>query len=557
MKKFLGALTALVLGLTGAAVLGPLSASAHNYTDFVNCATAEVHLANYDGGATVKITLDGVVVQPTIPFGGSFHYTQALSYNDATPTHTMVVEVLSNDPGYSFTHTKSAGADCYTPTAKDASATLLVIGATCDAPGSATWTGVANADVTVLDQTVGAHDGTATAWTKHQFSDGTTSQTTPYTIQPKIYNASCVPPVNCIVVGPYHENDDNAATLTPTGLAIYSKGDGKATDGGGYYLSSGNAQGITTFDYTKTNEIGNGIYFRLIFDLSADGGPSYASFSGLGQHVDQSTVAGYGSKAVFNGLSIADVANAWPKNKLVAFIWQTGSSYAAGDGATLTGFSGYCGSGNLVPTVPADTHRVTDTNGDVVCTSGGVGGGSYDETITHYTTSPVWNAVTQSYDMIETVDPGYPQVINHLTDPSLASCPIHATPVDPTATPVCDADDTIALATTANITYAITAHDKNGATVTATPAADTVLDAAAGWTINGDGTATFTIVYDSAGCPITIVVNPDGTLALTGSDPTILLLSAGGAIAFGVFFLAFKAYRRRQAREDEGLLLLV
>lgn len=559
MNKFIAGAIALVLGVGGAAGLGVSAASAHNFTDNVTCQAATVALANYDGGATVKVTLDGVVVHDTAPFGGAFQYNQALTFDANHQSHTMIVEVLSNDPGYSFTHTKTSPANCYTepktipilpavfhPATCDAASTFDVpaqdpdVKYTVDSPSVGNGQALA-AGVSV---TITAHVKASTL-VENGGPNAPNSYTVTFTGQAKIYNASCVPPQTCTVGGLYHESDDNAAVLSPEGLRIFSAGDGKATDGGGYFLTSGNAQGITTFDYTKTGEVGNGIFFRLIFDLSADGGPSYASFSGLGTHVDQTTLAGYGSKAAFAGKTLADVANTWPKNKLVAFIWQTGSSYAAGDGAVLTGFSGYCGEGNLIPTVPSDTHRTTDTTDDIVCNADGIGGGSYNEVITHYTTTPVWNSDSKSYELVETVDEGYPQTIVHTTDASLESCPIHATPVVPTVTAVCDAVDTVTLATTANITYAITASDKNGATVTATPADATVLDKADSWTINEDGSASLYVVYNNDACPLLPTIE-NGHLAFTGSDPTNLL--AGGAmfLLLGVTSLLIVATEKRR-----------
>lgn len=147
-------------------------------------------------------------------------------------------------------------------------------------------------------------------------------------------------PIVCASTGSYHESDDNAGVVGDTGVDIRSLGDGKSTDYG--YTVSGNAQGFTTLDWTATDVVGNGIFARLGFDLSADGGPAYASFSGLGTHVDQTTVAGYGSKAVFSGMSIADVASAYPHNKILFVIWQTGSSYPAKEGGLLTSVTSPC-----------------------------------------------------------------------------------------------------------------------------------------------------------------------------------------------------------------------
>lgn len=167
-------------------------------------------------------------------------------------------------------------------------------------------------------------------------------------------------PIVCTSTGSYHESDDNAGVVTDAGIDIRSLGDGKATDYG--YTATGNAQGFTTLDWTATDVVGNGIFARIGFDLSADGGPAYASFSGLPTHVDQTTVAGYGSKAVFSGKSIADVGATWPHNKILFVIWQTGSSYPAKEGGLLTSVTSPCITASFIkPPVVATTTTTTNT----------------------------------------------------------------------------------------------------------------------------------------------------------------------------------------------------
>lgn len=119
MKKLFAGVVALALGIGGAVGLGAMSASAHNQTVVLTCGVANVSLTNYDGPATVKVTLDGVVVHDTAPFGGIFHYNQPLTYNAETPSHTLTVEVVSTDPGYSFTKTLTSPDNCYTPPVTD------------------------------------------------------------------------------------------------------------------------------------------------------------------------------------------------------------------------------------------------------------------------------------------------------------------------------------------------------------------------------------------------------------------------------------------------------
>lgn len=201
-------------------------------------------------------------------------------------------------------------------------------------------------------------------------------------------------------------------------------------------------------------------------------------------------------------------------------------------------------------TVPDVTHRTTDINGEVTCNTDGVGGGTYNETVTNFTTNPVWNDDTESYDLVETIDAGYPVITPHTVDASLEQCPIHATTVDPKVTQVCDADDIVTPATTENITYAITASDKNSATVTATPADATVLDVTTGWTLQENGTATFQVVYDNSVCPQL----PNIPLAMTGTVPTVAFDFGLAVLAVGLTVYGIWWFKRREERlEDEAI----
>lgn len=174
---------------------------------------------------------------------------------------------------------------------------------------------------------------------------------------------SCTPPapIACTVTGvPNTESGDHPPVATAAGVDYRSYHDGHATSV--VIPINANAQGITSLSFTDTNVVGYGMFSRLIFDLSGDGGPGYASFSvSPGNTIDQNAVAGVGSKNVLLGKTVAQVAVAYPYNKIVGWGFQTGSSYpgdgtASSDGATLTGTSGDCGNVNYVwPTVTFPT----------------------------------------------------------------------------------------------------------------------------------------------------------------------------------------------------------
>lgn len=181
----------------------------------------------------------------------------------------------------------------------------------------------------------------------------------------------CVPPapVTCSALGAqYTESGDHVPATVPDGYDFRSYHDGHAT--GLLFPVNTNAQAVGTITYTDENVVGNGIFFRFVFNLSADGGPAYASFSvSPSTTINQSSVANVGSNANLLGKTIAQVAVAYPDNKIVAEGFQTGSSYpgngsSTSDGATLTGFtdstSAACGASfNHHHTVVACTSQTT------------------------------------------------------------------------------------------------------------------------------------------------------------------------------------------------------
>lgn len=202
---------------------------------------------------------------------------------------------------------------------------------------------------------------------------------------------------------------------------------------------------------------------------------------------------------------------------------------------------------------PDVTHRVTDTNGPVVCKP--AGGGTYVETITHYTTNPVWNAATGKYDLVETVDAGYPQTVTHNVQASREKCPFYVVPVKPSVTAVCDKQDTVTLAHTVGIVYQLVSHSDKGATVKATAAANTLLTASKGWVLsNNKVTATYRVIFDNSAC-IMPANNVGKKLAFTGDDPTFGLSLAGGTLGFGLplLFLVRRAKKRWAAEEAEQI----
>jgi len=159
-------------------------------------------------------------------------------------------------------------------------------------------------------------------------------------------SAACyvAPPVageKCTFVGgAYTESDDHAPADIADGKSFVSQGDKTPVEFG--YPTNGNLQGFTGINWTDKDVVGNGIFFRFVVDLTGDGLGGYNSLSITDHNVTQASVANVGSKNVFLGKTIAEIAAAYPHNKITSIHWQTGSSYAKGDGATLVAAKGDC-----------------------------------------------------------------------------------------------------------------------------------------------------------------------------------------------------------------------
>lgn len=443
-----GVLTAGLIAL----VAGP--ASAHDHTDDATCQAATVDLTNYDAAATAHVELDGVVLQDGT-FVGGYHLNQALTFDAGHQSHTLTVVVVSGDAGYSFSHTDVTPGNCYTPPPVGIDVPIVAAvfhPATCTTGSTFDVPVQTSGDVkyTVTSPPVGDDqplaDGVSVTIEAHVKAvnllangglDNPNDYSVTFTGQAPGANGSCAG-IGCQVTGPaYAEAGDHFAELTADGYQLTSQGDATPVDL--LYPLHWNLQGVGSVTYTDTNVVGNGIFFRLIVDLSADGGSAYNSFSIVSNTVDQSSVANVGSKAVFLGKTIAQVAALYPHNVIVAGGWETGSAYAAGDGALLTGFAGDCGSGSYVaPPLPETTVTYTDwTDGDYACPDTTV-----EQTRTKETT-------TYSYDgnfaiASSVVDATETQTRNLTADEITAeNCPI----VTPTPTPTAD-PTTSALATT-------------------------------------------------------------------------------------------------------------
>lgn len=223
-KKIAAVATALALGLGGAvAVAAPASAHTGGVTGVASCeadgtytiewtynanyvpngveaetkamTTSSGSLATIDGvnkGGQIflsvwsdhQVNVPGAPVKTgnwsakfkTVGIPGSF-------VGDVT---TMVQTDWKNGPSEDPVGKVKLDGKCTPPAIKDAAASILTTPATCEANGTATWDTLLNATGSELVQTPGAQTGVATATTNHQFSDGSTVQNLPYTVEAKL-----------------------------------------------------------------------------------------------------------------------------------------------------------------------------------------------------------------------------------------------------------------------------------------------------------------------------------------------------------------------------------
>jgi len=264
-------------------------------------------------------------------------------------------------------------------------------------------------------------------------TDNPGSYTVTFTGQPLIHNASCADAVVCHALGtPYHESDDNEGVLFADGwhLFVPDPKNGKATDV--IFPAEGNLQGLTSFTWNSTGFTGNGIFIRFIVDLTADGGGGYNSLSITDGTVTQASIANVGSKALFLGKTIAQIADLYPHAVYHAISFQTGSAYDAGNGAVLTGFSGGdCAANFVAPPLPETKVTYTDwEDGDYAC-----GDTTVTQTRTKETTT---YSYTADFQVTSTVtDEQQTQTRDLTADEILAlNCPTQ-TPT-PTPTPTSD-----------------------------------------------------------------------------------------------------------------------
>lgn len=353
MKKPIAIVAAGILSLGAVFGLGVAAASAHTPSISATCSGVVLNGVNYDGSKTNTwtATVGGVTTSGT--FGGSFTQTIPVAQAGATTAWSATIKDADNTPAYTESSSGSVGP-CGTPVLPDP--VWPVGSSTCN-----TYTLPALADYekyplmadNVTRYTAGTHAlvGTVTV-DAHVLASDTTHKQGDHVY---VFTATDCPvvvvpqPVGCTAIGtPTFESPDHFAVKSDAGYSLYnlplvagapagSTPDGHPVDL--IFPTSGNLQGFTSLTYPTKSVVGNGIFFRFILDLSADGGSAYNSFSVTDGTVTQSSVANVGSKAALLGKTVAQVAALYPHNQIKSFAFQTGSSYKSGDGALLTGFS--------------------------------------------------------------------------------------------------------------------------------------------------------------------------------------------------------------------------
>jgi hypothetical protein len=354
MKKPLAMLAiASVLGL-GVVGLTATAASAHVPAVSATCSGVVLSGVSYDGSKTNTwtATVGGVTTSGT--FGASFTQTIPVAQGGASTAWSATVTDADHTPAYTKSDSGTVGP-CGTPVLPDA--VWPAGSSTCN-----TYTLPALADYekyplmadNVTRYTAGTHAlvGTVTV-DAHTLASDTTHKQGDHVYSFTASTCPTTPPVpvavGCTALGtPSFEAPDHFATKTDAGYTLYnlplvagapagSTPDGHPVDL--IFPANGNLQGVSSITYPSTGVVGNGIFFRFILDLSADGGSAYNSFSIVGQPVNQSSVANVGSKAALLGKTVAQVAALYPHNVIKAYAIQTGSSYVSGDGGTVTGLS--------------------------------------------------------------------------------------------------------------------------------------------------------------------------------------------------------------------------
>lgn len=193
-----------------------------------------------DGCASKTATADVEVTGPSCDTAGSasvkglLHATLVGALDQTPGTHTAQFKA---DAGYRFadgsktkdvtyTIAPKTDGDSDACAAKDAAADVAVTPATCDAPGTASVTGLSHATLTgTLNQTPGQHTASFTADAGHRFSDGSKTRDVNYTIPPKLTDCTTPPTkVTPASVSTTGADCDTAGSLTipaqPTGVKV-------------------------------------------------------------------------------------------------------------------------------------------------------------------------------------------------------------------------------------------------------------------------------------------------------------------------------------------------
>lgn len=546
-RKLIATAIAVAMGLGGAVALAsPASAHVPNIT--ASCDGVHLSATAYDGSKanTWEVNIGGVEQSGT--FGSTYDHVFPVPQAGATTHWSATIQAYNGT--YKDAESGDVGPCGTAPTPKDATAAITVTPATCDADGSAAWTGVNNATTSVLDQTVGDHNGTATATQDHAFSDGSATLTVPYTIPAQKHDLSCFPPVVCTATGsPYSE--DTAPTVTADG-DLYSGGGGAVDK---YWPVTGNMQGITSQSITFADVHGYQPSLTLVVNPNgavsvADGGSGavlhYANivaewyqnggtFDTAGTFtVTQSTLFWTNKIANPHPGSQSDpqpltfFENLFPANSLISLGGHLGSANPESTHSLVTALSG-CVNANTVPVKPDPVYSQTVVTGDTVCSTDG--GGSYDTTTTYYVQN--WTFVDGQYVLGDKVlDSSHePNPVVVTTQVGTDVCPQIVTPLGPTQQEACGtANDKVILpADTDVVSYDTVWDGHSSATVTATPKD--------GVAFPEEAQTVWTFKFDTTACPIPVVPVSSQQLATTGIDTlpygvaaAVLLLLSGGTV---------------------------
>jgi hypothetical protein len=381
----------------GLALVGVQSASAHNPGITATCGDG-LHLTanSYDASKANTWTYAVGTTTDSGTFGSDLDKTVALPQNGATTHVTATIQAF--DGSYKQTFDQNVGP-CGTPpppppsNSPTATDTVSVTDATCDAPGTASYTATHATIDAALNESVGAHTASFTSDDGYTFSTGSASDSKDYTIPGALGHQSTNPNAPCYTIpgsvtcvassaAPDTEAGDLPPVLTNDGLVF----DGPTAVGQArdlyYRVTAGNAQSLS--DITVSYGAGStGFPAQVVVEVSASAFPG-SGFGTLSTNLDASQAVGtvnvstsanwYSSKITSGAGSLAWISTGHSES-YADLVGQLGTNHllsapslhlqSAADATShslVTALSSNCGTHSYVTKVTPPNPPKTPTN---------------------------------------------------------------------------------------------------------------------------------------------------------------------------------------------------